>query len=573
MANPTQNSRGTSTAKLATADDIRGEPTEAVLPVGLERIAPPLVSAPSVAKHDGPQWRDDAASARDATIDAMFRRAFRTFADRTAVTWEGGGRTYAEVGDRAWRLANALHTLGYRRGDTIAVLSDTRPEYVETYAALAALGITVAALNIRLHPTELVACLRKCRPSAILVSDSLAQLADQMRLDAPSVQRWIAFGDAAGYESYEALLLDSTPDEPPRVSCGDDIHNILFTSGTTGAPKGALICQRAAAIRGLRLAQWFRLTENDGFVAWLPLFHCGGDESLYATVCTGGIYATLRRAEVLEMYRLIQRDRLTWTCLLPGVITAFLDHPQRVDYDLSSLRFAVGYANMMPQLIARLTHECNLDFYDAFGQSEVSYLLAHRPSGPGEVPSLRKIPAPLIEVRIVDDAMNDMPVGQPGECVVRGPTLMSGYIDDDAANAEVFRGGWLHTGDLLRWNADGTLTFVDRKRYLVKTGGENVYPAEVEAVIGQHPAVQEVCVFGLPDAHWGECVKAVVVARTGSEVTRDDIVAWCRERLSGYKRPRYVQFLRSDELPRSTTGKVLRHELARLPVDDAQRTT
>lgn len=501
----------------------------------------------------------------------MFRRAFRTFAGRPAVTWEDGSRTYSEVGDRAWRLANALRGLGYRRGDTIAVLSDTRPEYVEAYAAFAALGITLAALNIRLHPAELSACIRKCRPTALLVSDSFAMLASQLRMDAPGVRNWIVFGEVPGFDSYEALLKDSTQDEPLRIACGDDVHNILFTSGTTGAPKGALISQQAAAMRGLRIAQWFGLTENDGFVGWLPLFHCGGDESLYATICTGGTFATLRRAEVLQMYRLIERDRLTWTCLLPGVITAFLDDPARKQHDLSSLRFALGYANMMPQVIARLTQECKLHFYDAYGQSEVSYLLAHGRSGPGEVPSLRKTPAPLLEVRIVDDDMKDMPVGEAGECVVRGPTVMSGYIDDDAANEEVFRGGWVHTGDLLRREADGTLTFVDRKRYLVKTGGENVYPAEVEAVIGQHPAVQEACVFGVPDDHWGESVKAVVVARTGSEVTRDEIAAWCRERLSGYKRPRYLQFLESDELPRSTTGKVLRHELARLPTDDSQR--
>jgi len=148
---------------------------------------------------------------------------------------------------------------------------------------------------------------------------------------------------------------------------------------------------------------------------------------------------------------------------------------------------------------------------------------------------------------------------------------MAGYLDDDAANAEVFRGGWLHTGDLLRREADGTLTFVDRKRYLIKTGGENVYPAEVEAVLGLHPDVQEVCVFGVPDAKWGETIKAVVVLRPGRSTERQQIVAWCRDKLAGYKRPRYLQYVRSEELPRSTTGKLQRHELARLALDDSQR--
>jgi fatty-acyl-CoA synthase len=517
-------------------------------------------------------WRHDAALAGDITVDAMFRRAITVFGDRVAISWNEGRRTYAELGDRAWRLAQALRERGYSRGDTIAVLSETRPEYIECYAALAALGITVATLNVRLHPRELEACLRKARPTGLLVSDTLVPLAESLQQAGGALRHRIAFGAAApGFEGYEALLDASMPQPPPRVARGDDIHNILFTSGTTGQPKAAMISQRAAATRGLRLAQWFGLGERDGFIGWLPLFHCGGDESLYATVWTGGTYATLRRADVSEMFGLVERDRLSWTLLLPGVITEFLNHPQRSAHDLSSLRFAIGYANMMPQVVAQLTEAFGIDFYDAFGQSETSYLLAHRRSGPGEVPSLRKLPSPLMEVRIVDDDMNDLPAGQPGECVVRGPSVMSGYLDDDAANAEVFKGGWLHTGDLLRREHDGTLSFVDRKKYLIKTGGENVYPAEVEAVIQQHPSIQEVCVFSVPDPHWGETIKAVLVLRSGMQASRDEIVAWCRERLAGYKRPRYLQFLRSEELPRSATGKLQRHELARLPFDADQR--
>jgi acyl-CoA synthetase (AMP-forming)/AMP-acid ligase II len=512
-----------------------------------------------------------ASQATDITLDGLFRRAFSVFAGRTAVTWLDGKRSYGEVGERAWRLANALHARGHRRGDVVAVLSETRPEYIECYAALAALGVTVATLNTRLHPNELAACVRRCKPTALIVSGPLACVADSLRPGAPDIRDWIAFDASEGFDDYEALLQAGSSEAPPRVACGSDIHNILFTSGTTGAPKGALISQRAAATRALRLAQWFGLTERDGFIGWLPLFHCGGDESLYATFLTGGIYATFARADVTQMFRLIERDRLSWTLLLPGVITDFLNHPQRGAHDLSSLRFAIGYANMMPSVIRDLTAACDIDFYDAFGQSEVSYLLAHRRSGPGEMPSLRKLPSPLLEIRIVDDAMNDVPTGQPGECVVRGPSVMSGYLDDDAANAEVFHGGWLHTGDLLRREEDGTLVFVDRKRYLIKTGGENVYPAEVEAVLGRHPAVQEVCVFGVPDARWGETIKAVVVLRPGRIAEPGDIDAWCREHLAGYKRPRYLQFVRSEELPRSTTGKLQRHELARLPLDDTQR--
>jgi acyl-CoA synthetase (AMP-forming)/AMP-acid ligase II len=516
-------------------------------------------------------WREDAAAATDITVDALFRRAFNVFGDRTAVTWENGERSYAQVGERAWRLANALRARGHQRGGTIAVLSETRPEYVECYAALAALGVIVATLNTRLHPRELAGCLRKAKPAAVVTSGALAPLLDGVRADFPDIRDWIAFEPAPGFEDYEALLSASSAEEPPRIACGSDIHNILFTSGTTGQPKAALISQRAAAVRGLRLAQWFGLTEKDGFAGWLPLFHCGGDESLYATFTTGGIYATFKRVDIPAMFTRIERERLTWTLLLPGMITDFLNHPQRQKHDLLTLRFAIGYANMMPNVVAKVTETFNIDFYDAFGQSESSYLLAHGRSGPGEMPSLRKRPSPLMEVRIVDDALNEVPVGQTGECVVRGPSVMSGYLDDDAANAEVFKGGWLHTGDLLRREKDGTLTFVDRKKYLIKTGGENVYPAEVEAALCLHPAVQEACVFGVPDAHWGETIKAVLVLREGQSAASEEFVTWCRDRLAGYKRPRYLQFMRAEELPRSTTGKLQRHELARLPVSDEQR--
>ena len=509
-----------------------------------------------------------AAAAATTTIDGVFRRAFEVFADRVAVTDEDNAQTYAQLRDRAWRLADALTRLGLRRGGRIGVLSETRPQYVEIYVACAALGVTVVALNIRLHPDELLYCLEKGAPTLIFASAPLAPALETIRDRAPNVETWVALAPRDGWRDYESLIVDASSHEPPRVAEPEDIHNVLFTSGTTGRPKAAMISQRAAAIRGLRLAQWFQLTENDGFVGWLPLYHCGGDESLYATMVTGGLFCALRKADAETMFRVIARDRLTWTLLLPGVLTDFLHHPRRLNYDLTNLRFAIGYANMMPDIIAELTAAFSIDFYDAFGQSESSYLLAHGVSGPGVTPSLRKRPSPLMEVRIVDDLMNDCPVGQPGECVVRGPSVMSGYLEDDAANEQVFADGWLHTGDLLRKEDDGSLTFVDRKRYLIKTGGENVYPAEVEAVLARHPAVQEVCIFGVPDPRWGETIKAVIAPRAGATPTAEEIVAFCRERLAGYKRPHYIEFVAAERLPRSATGKLQRHVLAKWPIGE-----
>jgi acyl-CoA synthetase (AMP-forming)/AMP-acid ligase II len=505
------------------------------------------------------------------TLAALLRRSFSLYADRVAVTSEQVSRTYREVDERARRLASALHGLGVGPGDRVAVLSETRPEYVETYAALARMGVTVVALNIRMHPVELADCVERSGPVALLYTAAFAASADAMPGALPTLRHRICFDD--GYEELLAGASGVVPDVDPAPS---DVHNVLFTSGTTGRPKGAMISQSAAAVRALRLAQWFALTPDDGFVGWLPLFHCGGDESLYATLLTGGRYATFPKADVTAMFRLIERDRLSWTLLLPGVLTDYLDSPVRKEHDLSSMRFAIGYANMMPRTIERLTDECGIDFSDAFGQTETSYLLANGWIRPGEKPSLRKQPTPLLEIRLVDAAAEnwdgaEVPDGRPGECVVRGPSVMSGYLGDPEATEAAFAGGWLHTGDLLCREPDGTLTFVDRTKYLVKTGGENVYPAEVELVLAEHPAVQESAVFGVPDERWGETVVAVVVNAPGASCTADELVAWCRQRLAGYKVPRYVRFVAPDELPRSTTGKIQRHELAAQGVTDEER--
>ena len=217
------------------------------------------------------------------------------------------------------------------------------------------------------------------------------------------------------------------------------------------------------------------------------------------------------------MLAAIERERLSWTMLLPGVITDFLNHPRRGDYDLSTFRFAIGYANMMPGVVRSFCEQV-CGFWDAFGQTETSYLVAHGWVPPGGEPSLRKTPGPLMDVRIVDEDLHELEVGAPGECVVRGPSVMSGYLGDADATAEVFAGGWLHTGDVLARNEDGTLSYVDRKKYLIKTGGENVYPAEVEAAIASDPAVQEVCVLGDPRRVLGRDDQGGGRARRGPEL-------------------------------------------------------
>jgi fatty-acyl-CoA synthase len=209
----------------------------------------------------------------------------------------------------------------------------------------------------------------------------------------------------------------------------------------------------------------------------------------------------------------------------------------------------------MPEGAQQIASALDVDFLDIFGQTETSYLLAVGRIAPGEVPSLRKTPMPLLDVRLVDDDLKEVPVGVPGECVVRGPSVMSGYLDEPDATADAFRGGWLHTGDVLVRHDDGTLTYTDRRKYLIKTGGENVYPAEVEQVIAAHVAVAEVCVFAIPDERWGETIKAAVVIRPDHTLSSPELAAWCRSRLAGYKAPTMSSSSRAKTCPETPLAR------------------
>jgi acyl-CoA synthetase (AMP-forming)/AMP-acid ligase II len=494
------------------------------------------------------------------TLRALFERAINVYPDRVAVAAPDRTMTYRQLGERAGKTARVLVDLGLKRGDRIAVLAETSPEYVEIYVATASLGVVLVALNTRLHPDELHYCVTDSAPKIILVSARQAATGDALRQRCGDGVSWASFDDRDGYIPFGRLVAQASDTPSPNSVEPEDIHNVLYTSGTTGLPKGVMISQRAAATRGLRIAQWLGLTPDDGVLAWMPLFHVSGAEPLYATFTTGGCYAVLPTGDVEAMYSTIERHRITWTALVPGLLTDFFNHPERVNCDFSSLRLVFGYANLMPGIVQQITKELDIDFIDAYGQTESSFLVALGVSGPGEVPSLKKLPSPLMELRLVDDEMNDVPQGQPGECILRGPTVMSGYLNNPEATNEVFADGWLHTGDILRQNEDGSLTYTDRKKYLIKTGGENVYPAEVEAAIVAMDAVQEVVVVGVPDERWGEAVKAVVVPRQGATITAEEIITWCRGRLAGFKRPQYVEIRASDTISRSMTGKIRRDE-------------
>ncbi|XVQ07704.1 class I adenylate-forming enzyme family protein [Spirillospora sp. CA-255316] len=517
------------------------------------------------------QQPQDAEAARGIGIAQVFRQSARQHAGRVAVESQDGVRlTYRDLDRLAAGVAAFLLRRGVGRGDRIAVMSDPCPEYVAVNLAGAKLGVTVVGINTRSSVGDAEYCVQDSGAKILFfdrrhreVAEAAAGTAERVELD--------LHGRGGRPPGLGAVLESTDPASIPELGRPSDIHTIIYTSGTTGQPKGAMISQAAAAVRALRLVSWFGLTGQDAFLGWLPLFHTSGEEPLNATFLSGGRYLTFRRADPERLVEAVDDRGGTWSWFLPGMFAEFLDAARARRSRLRGLRFGGGYGNLLPARLLDDLLERGVDFVDLFGQTESSLLVAaNRIHGTGER-DWKKYPAPMLDIRIVRADGSETEVDEPGECVVRGPSVMSGYLNRPEATAETFEGGWLHTGDLLVRTHDGALRFVDRKKYLIKTGGENVYPLEVEAALATHPDVAEACVIGVPDDRWGETVKAFVVPHPGRTPDRAALDTHCQSRLARYKRPRLIEFIDARDVPRSTTGKVIRSELGTRPVRDDQR--
>jgi fatty-acyl-CoA synthase len=502
-------------------------------------------------------------------ISQVYSNVINLYANRTAVVGEDGlDLTYRELGAVSNRLAAYLMQSGVMRGQRVGVLAEPCPESIVVYVACAQIGVTVVGLNTRSTTDDTAWCVNDSDVQRIFYDDASAGRFEELKsvgADRAGVRLDLRHSGTPG----EPTLADvvETAGAVPEIRAGNahDIHAIIYTSGTTGRPKGAMISQAASAIRALRIASWFGLGGDDAFLGWSPLFHTAGEETLNATLLSGGRYLTHRKALADRLVDSVETNRATWGFLLPGIFAEFLEVASTRPEAIHTFRFGGGYGNLLPTRLIDELIDLGPVFYDLLGQTEASLLIAsNRISQKGET-EWRKVPTPLLDVQVIDEDGQSSPPGEAGELIVRGPSVMSGYLNNPEATAEVFADGWLHTGDLVRRHEDGTLVFADRRKYLIKTGGENVYPAEVEAAVSSHPAVAEVCVVGVADDRWGETVKAFVVLREGSKVAPSELTEYCRGSLAAYKLPRVVEFLSRNEVPRGITGKIVRAELLQRP--------
>ncbi|MDB5819622.1 MAG: lcfB 2, partial [Rhizobacter sp.] len=490
-----------------------------------------------------------------ASLVGQYRQQVRCSGASVALQEADRRLSYAEFDERVNRLANGLAAMGLVPGDRVALLSENRLEYVEFEMAAAKLGVILACQNWRQSDAELAYCIELVSPRLLVHSARHAAVAARIE---HGVQRLLDI-DA----DYEALLASSSTDEPDFDHDPEAGLIILYTSGTTGMPKGALISQRAMLARSVISRIDGATQPSDTFIAWAPLFHMVSTDSVFATLLQGGKVIVMDGLQLEELVRVTSEEFIGHLTLMPGMVDRVIDEIERTGRMPKGARSIGCMADLVPRdQIARVTTLYNAPFRNSFGATETGSAPASRGLiDIGVLPtSLSKTQNSFCEIRLVDHDGVDVPDGQPGELAFRGPSLFSGYWAADEVNARDFRGGWFHMGDVFVRNPDGTLDFVDRRKYLIKSGGENIYPAEIERVLLGVPGVTEAVVVRRPDAKWGE-VPVAFVSRSVDSVTAEALVAACKREIASYKAPKHVVFIPFDDFPRSTTGKVKRHEL------------
>ena len=479
--------------------------------------------------------------------------------------------TYREAVGAANRLANAFVAAGLEPGARVALLAKNSIEHALLYYAASKAGAALVPLNFRLAPPEWAYILDDAQPRLLLAAAEFTPALDALRDRLESVERFVSLGAErpAGWEDLAALAAEQ-PETPPErwVSEDADLYQ-MYTSGTTGQPKGAVLAQRAVAENTLQIGLGIQTRPGERSLVVAPLFHAAAVPAAFAPIAQGGAIYVMESFNPPEVVRALSEERIGYAVLVPSMLQACLVHaPDVAERRYPTLRLIhYGSSPIAEQTLRRAMQVFGCEFVQSYGMTEATQLLTFLPPAdhhralagqPGLLLSAGRA-AVGTELRIVDADDTPLPPGAQGEIVARGPQLMRGYWNRPRETEETLRGGWLHTGDVGVLDADGYLYVQDRLKDMIVSGGENVYPSGVENVLYEHPAVADAAVIGVPDERWGETVKAVVVLRAGARATAEELIEFCRGKLAGFERPRSVDFVES--LPRTASGKVLKRAL------------
>jgi fatty-acyl-CoA synthase len=478
--------------------------------------------------------------------------------DRAAIRFANRSIAYRAFHDEIEQAAGRLVALGVRPGGVVAYLGQNSPELMALLFACARLGAMLVPLNWRLAVPEHLRVLEDCRPTAVLVEpefhDHAAALANDF-----AATTWVALGKArTGWRAWD----DVAPEPLPPIASEDDSALLLcYTSGSTGTPKGVVHTHSSLFWNAMNSTHMHDLTSADRILSTLPMFHVGGLNVLTTPAFHAGASVTLHaRFDPGEAIEAIERERITLTVLVPAQLTAMMAHPRWNDADFSSLRVVTTGSTIVPAAFVRRVHDRGLRLIQVYGSTETCPLAAYqRLDAADRKVGSAGLPALHCDVRIVDPDGADCAGGEDGEILVRGPNVMRGYLNAPEATASAMQGGWYHTGDVGHFDDDGYLYVVSRKTDMIISGGENVYPSEIESILLESPDIADVSVVGRPDPRWGEAIVAVVVLAPGAKMAEADVLALLDGRVARYKRPRHIAF--ADALPRNALGKVMKDRI------------
>jgi acyl-CoA synthetase (AMP-forming)/AMP-acid ligase II len=504
-------------------------------------------------------------------LSQLIERAAQTYPDTIATINGGRQRTWSESCSRVSRLAGALNKLGVGIGDRVTILGMNSDRYFEAYFGISWCGGVFVPMNIRWSVVENLYSIEDSTPAIMLVDDFYLAHAQQIIEQTKTIKTVIHIGDAEtpeGMLNYETLLEGATPMARIRRD-SHDLAGIFYTGGTTGAPKGVMLSHSNLIHSAMYAAVYIPSEGESRCLHAAPMFHIADFSNTVSLTMVGKTHVFIPYFDPEMMLKSIERDKVTYTMMVPTMIQMMMDHPDFDKTDLSTLDGLVYGASPMPQTLLKklLERLPELKLLQGYGQTEMAPNMTllwpddHVVDGPN-IHRLKSVGQPLVgvDMKIVDDDMKEVAQGTSGQIAVKGTNTMLGYWNKPEETAAAKVDGWLLTGDAGYFDADGYLYLVDRVKDMIVTGAENVFSGEVEHVIGEHPAVKEVAVIGIPSEKWGEAVHAIVISEEGATVTEAEIVAHCREKIAGYKCPKSVEF-RTEPFPLSGAAKVLKTEL------------
>ncbi|MFH1032991.1 MAG: long-chain-fatty-acid--CoA ligase [Pseudomonadota bacterium] len=497
-------------------------------------------------------------------VGDLLANAAAKFPQRLVVVADQGRYTFQQFSERCASLAGSMLAAGLRRGQRVALLFHNGAPFVETYLAAVSVGLVATPVNFRLVGPEVAYILNDSGASALFHGPEFAPVVAQVRDQCPELRLVVCPGGGPQTRDYEEFLAQGPPHPGDPSLTEADQCQIMYTSGTTGRPKGAVI-SHGNVLWNLMNTILGR-EDQPGQVSLIvgPLYHTAALNNHFTIqVALGGTSVLVSHFEPRQLLETIQREKVNVISGSPAFYNLLMQHPEAQGFDLSSISKCTAGADKL----SRETKRRLLEFfpgitgvYDVYGCTEASpciTILAARDSLGRDGSVGRALP--FLQARVVDELDKPLGTGQVGELVCRGPNVMQGYHNQPEATAQAIRQGWLHTGDLAYQDQEGFFYIVDRKKDMIVSGGENIYPREVEEVLFSHPAVADVAVLGQPDPLWGETVKAVVALKSGQSLSEREVIDFCKEHLASYKKPRQVVFVES--LPRNASGKVLKRNL------------